>query len=90
MSYNKFYGQLVEGAEKIFNEGYKNRTDTGKEPAKWILKTLRKYAALDTLAEFLERVPVPKASNRHYQAGYQDALEDLARFIQREMDKDNG
>jgi hypothetical protein len=87
VTYNKFYGQLVEGAEKIFNEGYKNRTDVGKEPAKWILQTLRKYAALDVLAEFMTRVPIPKTTNRHYQAGYQDALADVTRYIQREMDK---
>ncbi len=88
MSYNKFYGQLAEGAEKIFNEGFKSRPDMGKEPAKWILKTLRKHAALDVLAEFMTRVPIPKTTNRHYQAGYHDALADLTRYIQREMDKE--
>ncbi|QIN94726.1 hypothetical protein PP460_gp076 [Streptomyces phage Muntaha] len=92
MAYNLFYGQLREGAERIFNKGYEDMTGQGKDPAGWILKTLRKYGALDVLGEFYKKGRKPQreaGANRHYVAGYYDALADLTRYIQREMDNEN-
>lgn len=91
MAYNAFYGQLRDGAERIFNKGYEGMTGQGKDPAGWILRTLRKYAALDVIGEFMEKAGKPQhtVTNRHYVAGYYDALADLTRYIQREMDKEN-
>jgi len=55
------------------------KTDLGENSATRILATLRKFGALDMVLEFTEQVE--PTDNRMYNAGYLDALDDLARFI---------
>jgi hypothetical protein len=79
-TFNKFYGQMREHAENILRKHFADREDMGNNPEKWILDSLRKYGALDVVAEFTEQSN-PNSNNRHYNAGYYDAMADLVRFI---------
>jgi len=51
-----------------------------EEQAESVLKTLRKYSSLDMVVEFAKQAET-QTKQRHYVAGYFDALDDLARFI---------
>lgn len=75
MAYNKGYEEFHGLMLKLVV----SKTDMDEDQASRILKTLRKFGAMDMLSEFIQNVD--RKDNRMYNAGYLDALDDLMRFI---------
>ncbi|QIN94163.1 hypothetical protein PP459_gp070 [Streptomyces phage Wakanda] len=70
--------ELRASLKKIFT----NKCDMSDGSAEICLRTLRQAATLDSIREFTEQSN-PGTNQRHYVAGYYDALEDLARFMKK-------
>ncbi|AVD99358.1 hypothetical protein SEA_BILLNYE_186 [Streptomyces phage BillNye] len=58
---------------------FMKKCDMSDGSAEICLRSLRKAATLDVILEFNDQLE-PPSTNRHYNAGYYDALADLARY----------
>lgn len=77
----KFWEEMRGSLKRILT---KNST-MSDESAELVINTLRRSASLDVISEFNLLKLSPDIKNRHYVAGYYDALEDLVRFVRKEI-----
>ncbi len=76
MAHIKIWQEFHDSLKRILTKD----DSMSEKHAESVIKTLRKYSSLDLVVEFSKQAKTP-TDNRHYNAGYFDAIDDLARFI---------